>query len=192
MKFRSIAAVFAAFFGLAPVAAPAASYVIDTKGQHAAITFRVKHLGYSFIVGRFNTFSGNFSFDDKNPGASTVKVDIATASVDTNYGERDKHLKGPDLLDVEQFPTATFESTSVTANGDGKAKIAGKLTLHGVTKDIVIDATHVGGGADPWGGYRDGFTGTTTITLKDFAIKRDLGPATKDVELTLDVEGVRQ
>lgn len=191
MRFRSIAATLGLCL-LPATTALAADYVIDTKGQHAAITFRIKHLGYSWLTGRFDKFSGNFSFDDKTPAASKVKVEIDTSSVNSNHGERDKHLKSPDFLDVAAFPTATFESTSVTADGDGKAKIAGKLTLHGVTKDIVIDAERIGGGADPWGGYREGFTGKTTLSLADFAIKKDLGPASKTVELILDVEGVKQ
>lgn len=190
MKLRTLVA--AAAFAVAALPANAADFVIDSKGQHASINFRIKHLGYSWLVGRFDKFSGTFSFDDKNPAASKVKVEIDTASVNSNHGERDKHLRNADFLDVEKFPTATFESTKVEASGDGKAKIAGKLTLHGVTKDIVIDAERVGGGADPWGGYREGFTGTTTISLADFAIKKDLGPASKEVILQLEVEGVKQ
>src|SRR5262249_33836733 len=117
---------------------------------------------------------------------------IDTSSVDTNLAERDKRLRGADLLDTDMFPTATFESTSIKLGAGSKAQIIGKLTLHGVTKDIVIDAEHVGGGNDPWGGHRDGFTGTTTLTLADFEILRDLGPASKEVELTLNIEGIRQ
>lgn len=75
---------------------------------------------------------------------------------------------------------------------DGKAEIAGKFTMRGITKDIVINAERVGGGSDPWGGYREGFTGTTKLVLSDFAIKKDLGPAAKEVELTLEVEGIRK
>jgi len=170
----------------------AADYKIDTENAHASITFKVNHLGFSWIIGRFDKFSGTFSFDDKNPDASKVKVDIDTTSVDTNLALRDKHLRGADLLDTDMFPTATFESTSIKSTGPNKATVTGKLTLHGVTKDIVIDAEHVGGGKDPWGGYRDGFTGTTKITLADFGIMRNLGPATKDVELILNIEGIRQ
>jgi len=121
-----------------------------------------------------------------------VKVEIDTASVDTNHAERDKHLRAADLLATDEFPTATFESTSVKAEGSDKAKITGNLTLHGVTKEITIDAERIGGGKDPWGGYRDGFVGTTELTLADFGIKRDLGPAAKTVELELNIEGIRQ
>lgn len=177
---------------LTALPATAADYVIDTKNAHASITFRIKHLGFSWLTGRFDRFSGTFSFDEKNPDASKVKVEIDTASVDTNHAERDKHLRAADLLDTDKFPSATFESTSVKADGPDKAKITGKLTLHGVTKEIMIDAARIGGGKDPWGGYRDGFTGTTELTLADFGINRDLGPAAKTIELTLNIEGIRQ
>lgn len=192
MKIGMTALAVAAFTTAISTAAMAADYAIDTKNAHASINFRIKHLGFSWIVGRFDKFSGTFSYDDKNPDASKVKIEIDTTSVDTNHAERDKHLRGADLLDTEMFPTATFESTSVKASGPDKAAITGKLTLHGVTKDVTIDAQRVGGGKDPWGGYRDGFTGTTTLKLADFGIMRDLGPFSKEVELTLDVEGVKQ
>ena len=174
-----------------PNAATADGYVIDTDRSHAAITFRIKHLGFSWLNGRFDDFNGTFTFDEKNPENSTVKVQIDTESVNTNHAERDKHLRGKDFLDVSKYPTATFESTGVKVNGD-KATIAGNLTLHGVTKDIEIEAEPVGGGEDPWGGYRQGFTGTTKIALKDFGINYDLGPSAQEVDLTLDIEGIRQ
>jgi polyisoprenoid-binding protein YceI len=88
------------------------------------------------------------------------------------------------------FPTAVFESTGVKSSGPGKAEITGNLT--GVTKESAIEAERVGGGKDPWSGYRDGFTGTTTLTLADFGIMRDLGPTSKEVELTLNIEGVKR
>jgi polyisoprenoid-binding protein YceI len=192
MNIRLAALAFTMTVALLSTPATAADYVIDTQNAHASIVFKVSHLGFSWIIGRFDKFSGTFSFDDKNPDASKVKVDIDTTSVDTNFALRDKHLRGADLLDTDMFPTAAFESTAVKSSGGNKATIAGKLTLHGVTKEISIDAEHVGGGKDPWGGYRDGFTGTAKITLADFGILRDLGPATKDVDLRLNIEGVRK
>jgi polyisoprenoid-binding protein YceI len=171
--------------------ARAADYLIDTAKGHASINFRIKHLGYSWLTGRFDTFGGTFTFDEKDPAAAKVKVEIDTASINSNHGERDKHLRGKDFLDAADFPKATFESTSVKINGD-KATITGKLTLRGMTKEVVIEAERIGGGADPWGGYREGFAGTTRFALKDFGINFDLGPASKEVELQLNVEGVRQ
>jgi len=192
MKIVKTAFAVAALASALSTAATAADYVVDTKNAHASINFRIKHLGFSWLPGRFDKFTGTFSYDDKNPDASKVKIEIDTASVDTNHAERDKHLRAADLLDTDKFPTATFESTSVKSSGPEKATVSGKLTLHGVTKDIVIEAQRVGGGKDPWGGYRDGFTGTTTLKLADFGISRDLGPFSKEVELTLDLEGIKQ
>ena len=166
-------------------------YKIDTTGSHASIQFRIQHLGYSWLVGRFNTFDGEFSYDEKQPEASKVKVNIATASVDSNHAERDKHLRSSDFLNVDKFPEATFVSSSFKELGDGKATMMGDLTLNGVTKPVTIDVKHVGAGNDPWGGYRRGFVGTTMITLKDYDIKTNLGPASTEVELELNVEGIR-
>lgn len=171
--------------------AMAADYKIDKEGQHAFIEFRIKHLGYSWVYGRFDDFDGAFTFDEKNPAADKVKVTINTSSVNTNHAERDKHLRSPDFLNVGKNPTATFESTSVKADGK-QAEISGNLTLNGVTKPVTLKAELIGQGDDPWGGYRAGFLGTTTLKLKDFNIQRDLGPASQEVELTLSVEGLRQ
>ena len=170
----------------------AADYVIDREGQHAFINFKISHLGYSWMHGGFKDFSGTFSYDEKNPDAGKVQVSINTASVDTNHAERDKHLRSDDFLNVSKFPTATFVSTAVKASGNDTAEISGNLTLNGVTKPVVIQAKLVGQGDDPWGGYRAGFSGSTTFKLKDFNIKKDLGPASQEVELILSVEGVRQ
>jgi len=174
--------------------AAAADYVIDTKGAHASITLRISHLGFSWVTGRFDHFSGTISFDEKSPAASKVKVEIDTASFNSNQAERDKHVRSDAFLDVAKFPNATFESTAVKMAGDSKATIVGNLTLHGVTKEIAIEAEHVGGGADPWGGVRQGFAGTTKLTLADYGIDPSghLGPTAKEVELTLNIEGLKQ
>lgn len=170
----------------------AADYAIDTKGAHAFIQFRIKHLGYSWLLGRFNKFDGKFSYDEKNPAAAKIEVNIDTASIDSNHAERDKHLRGKDFLDVGKYPTAKFVSTGFQENGDGTAKLQGDLTLHGTTRPITIDVKHIGAGPDPWGGHRRGFEGTTRLALKDFGIDYDLGPASREVEMFLSIEGIRQ
>jgi polyisoprenoid-binding protein YceI len=167
-------------------------YAIDTQGQHAFVEFRIKHLGYSWMYGRFNHFSGEFVVDRENPANSRVEVEIDTASVDTNHAERDKHLRNENFLNVDAYPKARFVSTAVEPTGDGKGVIKGDLTLNGVTKPIEIAVEEIGHGPDPWGGYRAGFLGTTTLKLADFAIDYDLGPASRTVELTLSIEGVRR
>jgi len=167
-------------------------YQIDVKGMHAFIEFKIKHLGYSWLKGRFNDFDGQFDYDTKNPENSKINVMIKTASIDSNHAERDKHLRGKDFLEVSKYPAATFKSTKIISKGKGKADIHGVLSLHGVNKEVVLDAVEIGAGNDPWGGYRRGFSATTMLTLKDFGINFNLGPASEQVEMLLHIEGVRQ
>ena len=168
------------------------TYAIDTKGAHASINFKISHLGYSYIYGRFNDFEGSFEFDAADKAKSSATVTVKTTSLDTNHAERDKHIRGDDFLDTDQFPEATFTSTSYSAEGDNAGKLTGDLTLHGVTKPITFDVTHVGGGDDPWGGVRQGFTGAAMLTLADFGMTYNLGPASAQLELILVVEGIKQ
>jgi polyisoprenoid-binding protein YceI len=189
----SLAAAIA-IHALAPSLAQAAPerYTIDTEGAHAFVQFRIKHLGYSWLYGRFNEFGGTFTYDQDDPGASQIQVDIKTASLDSNHAERDKHLRGSDFLDVTKYPTATFKSTSFKETGFNKGVLEGELTLKGVTKPIKIDVEKIGNGPDPWGGYRRGFEGRAEFALKDFGIDYNLGPASRTVEMMLTVEGIRQ
>lgn len=187
IRFTLAAALLAA-----TLTAQAEEYVIDTQGAHAAIQFRIKHLGYSWLFGRFNHFNGHFAYDEKNPSTANVEVNIDPASIDSNHAERDKHLRGKDFLHVSQFKTARFVSTGYEPQPEGKARLKGNLTLHGVTKPVTINVEPIGAGPDPWGGYRRGFAGTTTLTLKDYGIDYDLGPAATHVELFLSVEGIRK
>lgn len=170
------------------------NYVFDIKGQHAFIQFKVKHLGYSWLIGNFNTFNGSFTFDKSKPENNTVNVEIDVASLDSNHAERDKHLRSADFFDVAKFPKATFASTSYEDKGFGKAIVKGNLTLRGITKEITINLKQIGTGKDPWGGYRRGFEGLTTLHLSDYKMKKALmlGPSADAVELFLSIEGVRK
>jgi polyisoprenoid-binding protein YceI len=190
MKLKHLLPAALALFIALPAAAE--EYVIDTEGAHAAIQFRIKHLGYSWLYGRFNAFSGNFSYDEKQPEQATVKVTIDMSSIDTNHAERDKHLRSADFFEVKKYPEAEFVSTGYQPQGMDKGRLQGNLTLRGVTRPVTIEVSQVGAGADPWGGYRRGFSGTTTLTLADFGIPYNLGPAAREAELTLSIEGIRQ
>lgn len=168
-------------------------YTIDTKGAHASINFAIKHLGYSVLTGRFDTFSGDFSYDPAKPEASKINVTIDTNSVNSNHAERDKHLRSKDFLNVEKFPKASFVSKKVVVGADKTSfDLVGDFTLNGVTKSITIATKKVGEGKDPWGGYRAGFEGSTELTLKDFNIVFPLGPASETVKISLNVEGVKK
>jgi polyisoprenoid-binding protein YceI len=170
------------------VSAPlmAANYMIDKPGQHAFITFKVGHLGYSYIVGGFNDFKGTFNHDAKNPGDSKVNVVINTQSIDTNHAERDKHLRSADFLDVSVHPKITFDSTGYVAGANGDT-LKGNMTIHGVTKPIEIKVKHLGEGDDPWGGYRSGFVGSVTLNSADFGMPDWVG----DLEIELNIEGTQ-
>jgi polyisoprenoid-binding protein YceI len=170
----------------------AADYVVDYKGAHASINFKIKHLGYSWLTGRFDKFDGKFNYDEKNVSATKIVMNVDTTSFNSNHSDRDKHIKSDDFLDASKFSSAKFVSSSVKDLGDDKLVIKGMLTLHGVTKPIKIDAVKIGEGKDPWGGYRVGFSGTTKIGLADFGIPATLGPASTHVDLDIHLEGIRQ
>lgn len=180
---------FIACVTVAPSAFAAAdTYVIDTKGAHAFVQFRASHLGYSWLYGRFNDFDGSFTYDPKDDTKNSVNVSVDVTSLDSNHAERDSHLRGEKYLNVDKYKTATFKSTKYETTGEKTAKITGDLSLMGVTKEVVLDVDVIGGGDDPWGGYRQGFEGRTTIKTKDFGMKADMG----EVELIWSVEGIRQ
>ncbi len=177
----------------APMAAQAEQYDFDIKGQHAFIQFKIKHLGFSWLLGQFRTFNGHFSYDERRPERNSVSVSIDTASLDTNHAKRDKHLRSEDFFDVAKYPKATFESASYESTGKGTGILRGRLSLHGVTRDITIEVKQIGTGPDPWGGYRRGFEGHTTLHLSDYRMKKAgmLGAVAENVELFLSIEGVR-
>ncbi len=191
-KLLLASAVSLTMFGTVSADEHSGTYAFDTEGAHQFVTFKISHLGYSWLYGRFNDFDGEFVYDAENPENSTVNVTIDTASVDSNHAERDKHLRNEDFLYVNEFPQATFKSTRVVLDEDGEADVIGDFTLRGVTREITLDVEMHGHGEDPWGGYRMGFDAETELRLKDFGIPMDLGEASETVEIKISVEGIRQ
>lgn len=187
MKKVLIASALSAAIAL-PMTATAADYKVDTT--HAFVNFKVSHLGYSFIQGRFNTFDGQFSYDEKNVAASSVTINVNTTSLDSNHAERDKHLKSDDYIDAGKFSTAKFVSTGVAEKADGGLTITGNMTFHGVTKPVVVDAKVIGQGDDPWGNYRTGLEGTMRLELADFGM--NVKGASTYADLDIVLEGIRQ
>jgi len=168
-------------------AALGADYIIDKEGQHAYIIFKASHLGYSYIIGHFEDFEGRFSYDSDNPQDSKVAVTIQVASLDSDHAERDKHLRGEDYFDAEQFPEVTFVSTKFEGTAT-EGKLHGVLNFRGIERDIVIDVNKIGEGKDPWGGYRSGFEGVVQLAAADYGLPEWIGT----VDVTLIVEGIRQ
>jgi polyisoprenoid-binding protein YceI len=191
-KLKSLV-VATAMFAVSPwTLANPTTYDIDIPGMHASINFKVNHLGFSWLTGRFDRFEGYFIHDETNAANEKMVVRIDTRSVNSNHDERDDHLRSDDFLNVEQYPQAEFVSTSVTNQPDGTKLIKGNFTLNGVTKPIEIVANKIGEGADPWGGYRAGFEGRAEFKMADFNFKMDLGPTSSTVYLDLHVEGIKR
>lgn len=184
--------LFSSLLALSTLPVHAEDYAVDTEGMHAFIQFKIQHLGYSWLYGRFNDFTGSFVFDEDKPSDSTVNIVIDTTSVDTNHAERDKHLRGDDFLNTGEHPQARFVSTKADLDAQGNGTITGNFTLNGITRPLTLTVERIGGGKDPWGGYRQGFEATTSFKLKDFGIDYDLGPASQVVDIQLSIEGIRQ
>jgi polyisoprenoid-binding protein YceI len=172
-----------------------ATWNIDLS--HSAIHFSARHMVVSKTRGKFAKFSGAIQFDPADLTKGTVNVEIDPASVDTGDAQRDGHLKSGDFFEVEKFPKASFKSTKVVEKGEGKLQITGDLTLRGVTRPVVLDASYEGSGKDPWGGERAGFTATTTINRTDFGVSFNKALETggllvgEKVELQLEVEAIK-
>jgi polyisoprenoid-binding protein YceI len=164
--------------------------------SHSAVHFAVRHMVVSKVRGRFSRFEGEIAFDEADPARSTVKVTIDADSIDTNEPKRDGHLKSPDFFDVAKFPTLTFASTKIEKLKGDQYRVHGDLTIHGVTKNVTLDAELLGIGKDPWGVRRAGFTASGALDRKDFGLHWNQvletgGVLVGDkVELTLEVEAV--
>ncbi len=178
---------------LSPQGVKAEEYIIDPKKALAFIQFKVGFLGFNFVVGRFNRLGGSFNFDENELTASKVSVMIDTASINTNDGERDKYLRSDEFLDVKKFPRATFVSTSIeSTEEDTVIIIRGDFTLHGITRQIKIEAKHIDPGKEPLVGFRRRFEGRTRIAFRDFDINFSLRPILRKVDLFLSIEGIKK
>ena len=142
---------------------------IDTS--HSNVGFTARHMMMLKVHGRFQKWSGSFEMDDADPTQSKVTVTIDAGSIDTNDAKRDGHLKSADFFDVEKNPTIEFKSTKVKDLGGGKMDITGNLSMHGVTKEVVLHAEAAGKGKDPWGNERVAFEGKTTVDRTEFGLK---------------------
>lgn len=165
---RSLSALLVLPALLLPALAEAKTYKIDTS--HSNVGFAVKHLMVSTVRGNFTKFEGTVTYDPANVAASAVDVTIDATSIDTSNAKRDEHLRSADFFEVEKYPTVTFKSKKVEGT-PGALKVTGDLTLHGVTKEVVLD---VEGPTDaiksPWGMEVRGASATTTINRKDFGL----------------------
>jgi polyisoprenoid-binding protein YceI len=171
-------------------------YQIDSA--HSSAQFTVRHMMISNVRGEFTRLSGGITYDPADPANSSIDATIDAASINTREAQRDAHLKSADFFDVERFPTLTFRSTEVGIR-DGEGNVKGDLTLHGVTREVVL---RVEGptpeSKDPWGNLRIGATATAKINRKDFGLNWNAALEAggvlvgKEVKITIDLEAIRQ
>jgi polyisoprenoid-binding protein YceI len=180
-----------------PAAAATSTWEIDPN--HSAAQFAVRHLAISTVRGAFTKMNGTVQFDDKDVSKSSVEVTIDAASVDTRVADRDKELRSDHFFDVEKFPTLTFKSTKVEQETAGKLKVTGDLTIHGVTKQVVLEVEGPTAPVkDPWGNQRAAANASTKVNRQDFGVKwnakMDNGGwvVGDDVDITIDVEMVQK
>jgi polyisoprenoid-binding protein YceI len=187
----TLIATGAATFALAATPAFAADYTIDDG--HTQANFRVTHMSYSTMWGRFNEESGTISFDPANPGDASVNLVIDAASIDTNHGERDDHLRSPDFFNTAEFPEITFNSTSVEVTGENTAKITGDLTMLGVTKSVTLDAVYNGMGNYPWDDTTEvvGFDISGVVDRTEFGMMYGVGGIGTDIKIDIELEATR-
>ncbi|NOY24560.1 MAG: polyisoprenoid-binding protein [Oligoflexia bacterium] len=181
---------------LLSASASAATWQIDTAHSH--LGFKVRHMTVSWVDGEFHDFSGTVEYDPAKPDATTANITAQMASIDTDQPKRDAHLISPDFFDATKYPTMTFTSSKVQSAAGDTLQVTGDLTMHGVTKPVVLQVEGLGQPvADPWGNYRVGATVTGTINRQDFGVSwndtLDSGGVVvgDDVKLVIEVELTR-
>lgn len=159
---------------------------------HSQIAFSARHMMISKVRGQFENFSGAINFDENNPAASTINVEIEAASINTRMGQRDDHLRSADFLNAAAHPTLTFASKRIEVTSDNSGKLIGDLTIRGVSKEVVLDVEYAGQAKSPWGMISAGFSASTTINRKDWGLEWNAPLETGGVlvgdAITIDIE----
>jgi polyisoprenoid-binding protein YceI len=185
-------AVFTAFLILT-ISAAAQVQMWQIDPNHTAAQFSVRHMGISTVRGAFTKVSGTAQYDPADLSKTSVDATIEASSVDTRVSMRDDDLRSPNYFDVAKYPTITFKSKSVQAAGEGKLKIVGELTIHGVTKEVTLDVDGPSAPVtDPKGNSHVGASASTTVNRKDFGVGGSSNMVGEDITITIDVELVRK
>ncbi len=159
---------------------------------HTAAQFAVRHLGISTVRGEFRKVMGTASYDPADPSKTSFEATIDATTVDTRVDMRDNDLRSPNFLDVQKYPTITFKSKKAESAGSGKMKITGDLTIHGVTKEVVLDVDGPTAPVkDPRGNFHVGASATTTVNRKDFGVNGAPSMVGDDLSITIDAELIK-
>lgn len=186
--------LLACVFASAAAEAWAGRFEIDAV--HSSVSFKVRHMVVSKTSGKFNDFAGTLDYDPKAPGSWKTEAVIKAASIDTGNADRDKHLRSKDFFDTDKYPEIRFVSTKVETAEDGRTLLHGKLTLHGVTKDVALALEAHGVVPDAKGNIHAGFSATTKINRMDYGISYSKildtgGLAVGDtVEISIEIEAI--
>jgi len=143
------------------------AFAIDKA--HSEVTFQVRHL-VTRVRGRFSDYDGTIEYDEADPTQSTVNVRIQAASIDTGDAQRDAHLRSADFFGADEHEAITFVSSRITRTGSDDFQVAGNLTIHGVTRPVVLEAEFLGKAKDPWGNEKLGFEAQVTLNRKDYGL----------------------
>lgn len=180
-----------------PSFAFATTWTIDP--DHSSIGFKVKHLMVSNVKGSFDKYTGIVEIDDQDITKSKVEVSIDTNSINTNVQKRDEHLRSADFFDVAKYPKMTFVSKKVAKAGKDKLKVTGDLTLHGITRQVILDVEGPSKESkDPWGVIRKGASASAKINRKDFGLVWNAALETggvvvgDEITITLEVEMIKK
>ncbi len=171
------------------------TYKIDKS--HSEAIFQVRHL-VTKVRGRFTDFEGAIEFNEANPEQSSVHFTINTTSIDTAEPDRDKHLRSADFFEVEKFPQITFVSKRIVKRGAETYDVTGDLSIHGVTKEVVLPVAHMGKAKDPWGNDRIGFEAESSLNRKDYGLHWNAALETggflvgDDMKISLEIQAVGQ
>jgi polyisoprenoid-binding protein YceI len=170
----------------------------EIDSSHSGIHFSVRHLVIARVRGQFSRWTGTLNVPGGDFTRASLEVVIDASSIDTGVADRDAHLRSADFFDVERYPEITFKSTSVTQVAPDRLKVAGALTMKGVTRDVVLDVEILGQAKDPWGNERAAFSATTSVDRRDFGLTWNQALETGGVmvgdriDIAIDVEAVRQ
>jgi polyisoprenoid-binding protein YceI len=138
---------------------------------HSEIHFTVRHMVVAKVRGRFSRWDGTLLLDEADLSKSSVEVTIEAASIDTNEAQRDGHLRSPDFLDVEKYPTIKFKSTAVRSTGGSNLSVTGELTIRDISKSVTLEVSNLGKIRDPWGNNKMAFSGKIAVQREDFGAK---------------------
>jgi polyisoprenoid-binding protein YceI len=165
---------------------------------HSAVSLTVRHMVISKVRGRFTKWNAKLALDTADLARSSVEVEIDAASIDTGVADRDAHLRSPDFLDAQKYPTLRYRSRRVDAVSKERLRVVGDLTIRDVTREVVLDVEYGGQGKDPWGNQRVGFTATASLNRKEFGLTWNQALETGGVlvadrvDVEIELQAIRQ